>query len=137
MASQVLTTGFVPDADAANLLACAEAVLIPSSYEGFGLPIVEAMACERPVVCSDIPAFREVAADAAEYVACRDASGWAQVLQRLAGDREFREQLGRKGRRQVDGYSWHTTSSRHAELMHELIHPERICRPKSEQTTAA
>ena len=62
-------------------------VLMPSEREGFGLPVLEALACGTPVVASDIPALREVAAAAATYCALDDLSEWARAVDRLIEER--------------------------------------------------
>jgi glycosyltransferase involved in cell wall biosynthesis len=63
------------------------ALLAPSEREGFGWPVVEAMACGTPVVASDIPAFREVGGDAVTYVGVDDLSEWVEAVDRLLRER--------------------------------------------------
>src|SRR5690606_13967390 len=65
-------------------------VLLPSEREGFGLPVVEAMACGTPVVCTDIPVLREVGGDAAEYCPLGERSAWAERIVSLLREREER-----------------------------------------------
>lgn len=69
----------------------------PSRGEGFGLPLLEAMACGTPMILSDIPVLREVAGEAALYVPPDDAAGWAQAVDRLAGDPNLAADLVAKG----------------------------------------
>lgn len=64
---RVIRTGYLPEAELRRIVAGARALILPSRDEGFGLPAVEALACGVPVVCSDLPALREVAADHAVY----------------------------------------------------------------------
>jgi glycosyltransferase involved in cell wall biosynthesis len=68
----------------------ASVVVLPSDREGFGLPIVEAMACGTPVIASDIPALREVGGTAAIYAPRGDASRWADALARLEHEQRDR-----------------------------------------------
>lgn len=62
-------------------------VLMPSDREGFGLPVVEALACGTPVVASDIPALREVGGEAAVFCSAGDRAAWVETVTRLLGDR--------------------------------------------------
>lgn len=82
----LLRLGHAPDEVLRGLYQRAAAVVCPSVYEGFGLPLVEAMAAGAPLVCSDIPVFREVAADAALFVPPDDAAGWTAALARVLSD---------------------------------------------------
>jgi glycosyltransferase involved in cell wall biosynthesis len=72
--------GYVTDEDLRSIVAGATALVVPSSYEGFGLPVLEALATGIPVVTSDIPVFREVAGDHATYVPLNDVNAWADAL---------------------------------------------------------
>ena len=63
-------------------------VLLPSSREGFGLPVIEAMACGTPIVCSDLPVLREVGGLAAESCAADDPAAWATKIAALLDERE-------------------------------------------------
>ena len=73
--------GRAPDVDVARLIAGARALLMPSFAEGFGLPVVEAMQLGTPVICSDLPAFREIAGEIPVYLDPLDGPGWeAEIL---------------------------------------------------------
>jgi alpha-1,3-rhamnosyl/mannosyltransferase len=85
LADRVVRPGRVPDADRDGLIALADALVFPSEYEGFGAPVVEAMALGTPVVCSDQPALAEVVGDAG-LVLPRDRDAWADVLD-VVGER--------------------------------------------------
>jgi alpha-1,3-rhamnosyl/mannosyltransferase len=88
------------------LFAGADLYACPSRHEGFGIPVLEAMAQGTPVVCSDIPALREVAGDAAIFVAPDDVDGWIDAITSLAGDAAAREALISAGAARVENYSW-------------------------------
>lgn len=77
--SRVVRPGRVPDADRDGLVALASALVFPSEYEGFGAPVVEAMALGTPVICADQPALAEVVGDAG-IVLPRDRDAWAEAL---------------------------------------------------------
>lgn len=89
--------GYVGDADLAALLQGCAAMIYPSLYEGFGMPIVEAMAAGRPVLCSAVASISETAGDAALYFDPRRPEEIAAAIRRIVGDRAFAEELGRKG----------------------------------------
>lgn len=80
---RVVRPGRVPDADRDGLIALADALVFPSEYEGFGAPVVEAMALGTPVICSDQPALAEVVGDAG-LVLPRDIDAWADALDVVA-----------------------------------------------------
>lgn len=102
--------GYLDDAEVAALYAGARWVTMPSLYEGFGLPLVEAMAHGRPLLCSDIPVLREVAADAALYAALDDPDGWLSQVRRLHGDATLREDLGRRSAARFSAFDWRHTA---------------------------
>ena len=76
----------------------ADLLAFPSLHEGFGLPVVEAMAQETAVVCSDIPVLREVGGDAARYVSPTDPEAWGETLIELLRDDRARSALARAGK---------------------------------------
>ena len=104
--------GYVDDATLAALYRRALAVVSPSRYEGFGLPLVEAMAAGRPVLASDIRVFREVAGDAAVFLPVDDAAAWKRALAGLAADPSLRTRLGARGRERVAAFDWATAAAR-------------------------
>jgi len=93
-----------------STFASASVFAYPSNYEGFGLPILEAMAHGVPVVTSDIPALHETGGDAALYAPPDDAEALGSAMASLLDDAELRAQLIERGHRQVARYSWHRTA---------------------------
>ena len=92
--------------DLAALIQGARALLQPSIYEGFGLPIVEAMACGCPVVATDIPPFREIAGGAALLVPPDDAGAFTAAVRELVGSAERRRSMSEHGLLQASEFSW-------------------------------
>jgi alpha-1,3-rhamnosyl/mannosyltransferase len=102
----LLPLGYVDDAPLAALYRGALFLVFPSLYEGFGLPLLEAMAAGCPALCSDLPVFREVGGGAAEYAPPGDAAAWTAALRRLVSDPTRRAELGRLGVARASAFSW-------------------------------
>ncbi|WP_237051294.1 glycosyltransferase family 4 protein [Magnetospirillum sp. ME-1] len=95
------------------------AFIFPSTVETFGNPLVEAIACGAPVLCSDSAAMPEVAGDAVLYVHPLDEQGMAQAIVRLLDDPSLRGELEQKSLRQAARYSWAETGARTAEVLRQ------------------
>jgi glycosyltransferase involved in cell wall biosynthesis len=96
-----------PDDDAmAEWYNAADAVVFPSMWEGFGWPVLEAMACGTPVVASDIPAHVELTGGSAELVPPADDAALAESLYRVLSDRDLANSLRERGRRRASEYTW-------------------------------
>ncbi len=98
--------GYVSAPTLASLYQESSFVVLPSLYEGFGLPVVEACLAGRPLLLSDIPVLREVADDAALYADPLGVKPWEEALERLMSDPTLREDLGRKASSRVGEFSW-------------------------------
>jgi len=103
---QVMLLGFVPDEDLPAVNAAATVAVLPSLYEGFGLPVLEAMACGTPVVCSKASSLPELGGDAAHYFDPRDVEGMAAALVEVLADEALRREMRRQGWQQVAHFSW-------------------------------
>ena len=103
--SRLHTIGYVDEADLPALYALAEALVFPSFDEGFGLPVLEAMAAGCPVVCSD-GAAREFAADAARYCNPADPGTIADALRPLLDHPALRQETIARGRGRAADYTW-------------------------------
>lgn len=104
--NRIITTGFVPDDELQVLYKESSAFISPSLSEGFGLPGLEAFASGCPVVCSDIPVFREIYADAAYYFDPKDPKDIASKLELIIKNSKLKIELREKGFEQVKKYSW-------------------------------
>ncbi|MDA8189867.1 MAG: glycosyltransferase family 1 protein [Dehalococcoidales bacterium] len=103
---QVMFLGAVPQQDLPALYNAASLLAMPSLYEGFGLPVLEAMACGTPVIASRSSSIPEVAADAAILVDPLDIDGWAEALVGVLGDENLGGALREKGLARARGFSW-------------------------------
>ncbi|HVW07530.1 MAG TPA: glycosyltransferase family 1 protein [Bryobacteraceae bacterium] len=111
--------GEVPDSELPALYSSALAFVYPSLYEGFGLPVLEAMQCGCPVITSNDPAIREVSGDAAMHAS--STAEIAQSMRVLAADPARRKELRKQGFARVKHYSWDLTARRTRALYQEVI----------------
>jgi len=118
-ATRVLRAGHLAQADKVALMSGARALVLPSLYEGFGLPILEAMACGTPVLTSSSSATAEVAGDAALTVDPRDESALAQGMERLLSDESLRTSLRTRGLERALRYDWTSTAELTARALEE------------------
>jgi glycosyltransferase involved in cell wall biosynthesis len=112
--------GFVDEAHMGPLTAGAEGFLFPSIYEGFGLPIVEAMACGAPVLTADATATAEIAGDAALLVDPLDVGAIADGIVALAADEELRRRLSGMGFARAKLFSWDAAAAKYRALFARL-----------------
>ena len=99
-------TGFVADEDMAALYSQAEVFIYPSLYEGFGLPVLEAMQCGTAVVCSDNSSLPEVGGEAVQYISGHDEAETARVLSELYYNDTLKEKLQIQGLERAKYFSW-------------------------------
>jgi glycosyltransferase involved in cell wall biosynthesis len=106
---RVVLPGYVPEEDLPAFYTHANAFVYPSLYEGFGLPVMEAMACGTPVLTSHNSSLAEIGEGAALLVDPLDEQAIGDGLEALAHDPSLRERLARQGRNRAAGYSWERT----------------------------
>jgi glycosyltransferase involved in cell wall biosynthesis len=110
----VVTAGYLTDGELRAVVAGARAVCMPSHYEGFGLPVLEALAAGRPVLASDIPAHREVAQGHATLLPATDVPAWSEAL--MALDAQPSDAAARRAH--AAGFTWRASAEAHVRAYH-------------------
>lgn len=119
---KVIHLGYIPDEDLAKLYSGAAALVYPSLYEGFGLPVLEAMACGCPVVCSRSASLPEAAGDAALYLENPlDPLELAALLDRITSEPGLREKMSRDGLAHASRFSWEKTARETFDVFMEAL----------------
>jgi glycosyltransferase involved in cell wall biosynthesis len=109
---QIVATGYLDKPDVRALMAASSMLVLPSLEEGFGLPVVEAMAAGLPVVCSAGSALAEVAGDAACLVDAQDLNGLGRAVERLLDDTDLASEMRRRGLERSRRFDWGDTAAR-------------------------
>ena len=112
LGQDVLLTGYIPDEHLPLLYNAALIFIYPSLWEGFGMPVLEAMACGAPCLVSNIPALKEIAEDAAMTIDPYNYYEMAERMKDLITSHQLREQLQQKGLVQVQKFSWRLTAQK-------------------------
>jgi len=107
---RIIRLGFISQEDLVSLYNVAEVFAMPSIYEGFGLPILEAMSCGCPVITSKEGSLKEVAGDAAYYVNAYHVNSIASGINKVFSDQKLQEELSLKGLKQAEKFSWKKTA---------------------------
>jgi alpha-1,3-rhamnosyl/mannosyltransferase len=116
LGDRVCFAGAVDEADLPALYAGARLFVFPSECEGFGLPVIEAMACGTPVACSDVPSLAELAGDTALFFSPHSTESIATTLGRLLDDAALRADLSRRGLARAAQFTWEDAARRTLEL---------------------
>lgn len=122
---QIIFTGFIPDEDLRALYSAALALVYPSLYEGFGLPVLEAMACGTPVLCSNSSSLPEAAGEAAILLPSRDVRAWVEALTQITRNSALQSDLRQRGLSQAARFPWSATARQTLEVYQGLYvdHP--------------
>jgi len=117
--------GFVPDEDLPVLYSGSSSFVLPSLYEGFGLPLVEAMACGVPVVASNTSSIPEVVGDAALLVPPTRPEAFAEAILRVRSDADFRKAMIQKGLSRAACFRWDNAACQLLECMRNVFGEKR------------
>lgn len=120
LTNDVVFAGYAPDADLPALYSGAACSLVPSLYEGFGFPVLEAMACGVPVVCSNTSSLPEVAGDAAVLVPPSDYHALADAVRLVLTQTEYADSLRAQGIAQAAKFRWEKCAAETAALYHQV-----------------
>ena len=113
--------GYVDDETLARLYSGATAFVYPSLYEGFGLPVLEAMACGTPVICSNSSSLPETAGEAALLIDPGDVEGLASCIDRMVGDSRLRLEMREKGLLRAACFTWEKTARETFTLFESIV----------------
>jgi glycosyltransferase involved in cell wall biosynthesis len=118
--NDVLMPGWASEEDLPYIFNAAAAFIFPSKHEGFGIPVLQALACGIPTAVSDIPVFREIAGDAVLYFNQNDKRAIAAAMFRIVSDEKLREELKRKGCERVKNFSWEKCATQTLAVLENL-----------------
>ena len=121
-ASQIRVTGYIQDSDLPHVYAAAEMLVFPSFYEGFGLPLVEAMAAGCPVISSNAASLPEVLGRAGIQIDPESpAEEWSKAITRLSSSAELKESLRSMGLLRAKDFSWERCSRQTLEVLKSVV----------------
>ena len=119
--SRILFTGFVPDSELSALYSSAVAFCYVSHYEGFGLPLVEAMSCRVPVIAADNSSMPEVVGDSGILISATDIAAMTAAMKSLLTDEALREEKAKQAWKQSFTYSWRKTAIETLQWYEEIL----------------
>lgn len=119
--SDIIHLSYVPDGKLAELYSRARAFFFPSWYEGFGIPVLEAMALGCPVVTSQGGALQEVCGDAALFADPADPENMAQVLKQVLSQPELREKMQKQGRERAAQFTWERCAEKTLQVYRQVL----------------
>jgi glycosyltransferase involved in cell wall biosynthesis len=120
LGQRVHFTDYIPDEDLPALYNLAHLFVYPSRYEGFGLPVLEAMACGVPVVCTNAASVPEIVGDAALLVPPDDVEALAAAMRRVLDDRVLEAELVARGLERARSFTWEETARRTVQIYEEM-----------------
>jgi len=131
LTGRVKFLGYVPRTELPSLYSGATAFVYASLLEGFGLPVVEAMACGAPVITSNNSSLKEIANGASLLVDPQNVEELSRAMSNLADDKALRRELSAKGVKRAQAFSWENTARLTLDAYHEAVSASTIARAKS------
>jgi len=126
LSNAVRITGWIPREELYNLYAGALMLVYPSTFEGFGMPVLEGMAAQVPVACSAIPPLKEIAGDAALFFDPENEAAMQNAIERLLGEPRLAEELVRLGIAQVKQFTWERAARRVVDVLRVSVHTPKL-----------
>ena len=117
MDAEVVILGHASHEEMVNVYNAAALFIYPSSYEGFGMPVLEAMACGTPVIALDNTAFPEFAGGVARLLPDARVETLAQGMREVLADETLRKRMAEEGPRRAAAYDWRLVTRRYLDLM--------------------
>lgn len=121
LASNVMKVGYLSDEELKALYSNTAGLIFPSLYEGFGLPLLEAMTCSCPIICSDIPSSREVCGDAAQFFNAQSAEDLTNKIRTILNSSSLSGELKEQGRMRKSSFSWIKTAHETKQILEQYI----------------
>lgn len=127
VATHVRFLGYIPEEDLVQLMGLAVCLVYPSTYEGFGLPVLEAMAAGCPVITSNEASLPEVTGDAAELVDPGNRTALVRAIRKVSENSSIRSRMSIAGQRRAADFTWEKTAHKYHEVFQQamLIHREK------------
>jgi alpha-1,3-rhamnosyl/mannosyltransferase len=119
--NRVTWLGYVPDDLLPNLYSEAAAFIFPSLYEGFGLPILEAMACGCPTLSSNMASLPEIGGKAAHFFDPKEIGDMAEAIKKVCEDSVYRQKLSQGGPKHAKNFKWGSSTKKHMELFETVL----------------
>jgi len=113
--------GYLSNEELAKVYNLSSCFVFPSFYEGFGLPILEAMACGAPVICSNSSSMPEVGGDAALYCNPKDIDDIAKKIEAVLSSAKLQQEMAEKGLNRAKKFSWEKSAHKHIQIFNKVI----------------